>query len=71
MISKINRTKLIRDAKKIGIIITSHYPSINRFQHNSHLKNADIFDKSVINVFVTKQKTKNYLQKVCNFLNKR
>lgn len=71
MISKINRTKLIRDAKKIGIIITSHYPSINRFQYNSHLKNADIFDKSVINVFVTKQKTKNYLQKVCNFLNKR
>ena len=71
MISKINRAKLIRDAKKIGIIITSHYPSINRFQSNSHLKNADTFDKSVINVFVTKQKNKNYLQKVCNFLNKR
>jgi dTDP-4-amino-4,6-dideoxygalactose transaminase len=71
MITKINRNKLIRDAKKKGIIITSHYPSINRFQYNSNLKNADIFDKSVINIFVKKQKSKNYLKKVCNFLNRK
>lgn len=70
MISKINREKLIHDAKKKGIVITSHYPSINRFQYNSNLKNAEIFNKSVINIFVKKQKTKNYLKKVCNFLNK-
>ena len=61
---------MISKAKEQGIIITSHYPAISRFQSNMVLKNANLFDKSVINVFVKKEISKSYLKKVCKFLNK-
>ena len=69
ILCKINRKKLISDAIKKGIIITSHYPNLGKFQHNTNLKNAEKFDKSVINIFVKAKNSKNYLKKVCNFLN--
>ena len=69
ILCKINRKKLISDAIKKGIIITSHYPNLSRFQHNTDLKNANKFDKSVINIFIKNKNSKSYLNKICNFLN--
>ena len=69
ILCKINREKLIFEAVKKGIIITSHYPNLGKFQHNTNLKNANKFDKNVINIFVKNKNSKNYLKKVCNFLN--
>jgi len=69
ILCKIDRKKLISDAIKEGIIITSHYPNLGKFQHNTDLKNANKFDKTVINIFVKNQNSKSYLKKVCNFLN--
>lgn len=69
ILCKIDRKKLISDAIKEGIIITSHYPNLGKFQHNTNLKNANKFDKTVINIFVKNQNSKSYLKKVCNFLN--
>ncbi len=69
ILCKIDRKKLISDAIKKGIIITSHYPNLGKFQHNTNLKNANKFDKTVINIFVKNENSKSYLKKVCNFLN--
>lgn len=69
ILCKIDRKKLISDAIKKGIIITSHYPNLGKFQHNTDLKNAIKFDKTVINIFVKNENSKNYLKKICNFLN--
>lgn len=64
-----NRDKLIKNAKLKKITITKHYPSLNKFQNNSDLYNANIFDKSVINLFVKKQSNLDYLSKTVKFLN--
>jgi dTDP-4-amino-4,6-dideoxygalactose transaminase len=71
ILCKINRKKLISDAIKRGIIITTHYPNLGKFQHNTNLKNAEFFDNSVINIFVKNKNSNKYLKKVCNFLNSR
>jgi len=65
-----NREKLIQEASKKKVIITSHYPAINRFQYNSRLKNAKIFDNSVVNFFVKDTTPKKYLNSICSLLNK-
>ena len=69
IIFKKNRDKLIAMAKLKKIIITKHYPSISKFQSDSNLNNAKIFDKSIINLFVKKQNDLNYLNKTIKFLN--
>jgi len=71
ILCKINRKKLISDAIKKGIIITSHYPNLGKFQYNTNLKNAECFDKSIINIFVKNKNSNKYLKEVCNFLNSR
>ena len=60
----------IQEASKKKVIITSHYPAINRFQYNSRLKNAKIFDNSVVNFFVKDTTPKKYLNSICSLLNK-
>ena len=69
IIFKGNRDKLIAKAKLKKITITKHYPALNKFQNNSILHNANIFDKCVINLFVKKQNNLNYLNKTVKFLN--
>ena len=64
-----NREKLIEIAKRNKILITKHYPAMSRYQNNLKLKNANIMDKQIINLFVTRQKNKSYIEKVVNFLN--
>jgi dTDP-4-amino-4,6-dideoxygalactose transaminase len=71
ILCKINREKLINEALKKGIIITSHYRDLSKFQHNASLKIAKRFDNSVINIFIKNKNSKPYLRKVCNFLNSR
>lgn len=67
---KHSREKLIQEANKKKVIITSHYPAINRFQYNSRLRNAKIFDNSVVNFFVRDGTSKKYLNSICSLLNK-
>tara|TARA_B100000963_G_scaffold351739_1_gene363827 strand:- start:45119 stop:46048 length:930 start_codon:yes stop_codon:yes gene_type:complete len=69
LIFKGNREKLIERAKRKKILITKHYPAMSRYQNNLKLKNADIMDKQIINLFVTRQKNKSYIKKAVNFLN--
>jgi len=69
LIFKGNREKLIEIAKRNKILITKHYPAMSRYQNNLKLKNANIMDKQIINLFVTRQKNKSYIEKVVNFLN--
>ena len=66
---KKNREKIINKAKNKKIIITSHYPALNKFQHNSKLKNAKVFDSSVINFFVKDKNSSKYLDNICKLLN--
>tara|TARA_B100000575_G_scaffold275406_1_gene259977 strand:+ start:86 stop:1027 length:942 start_codon:yes stop_codon:yes gene_type:complete len=65
-----NKKKLIQNAKKKNLIITEHYPSINRFQSNSNLKNARIFNNGIINLFVKEGTSENYINRICNLINR-
>lgn len=42
---------------------------MSRYQNNLILKNATIIDKQIINLFVSKQKNKNYIKQAIEFLN--
>ena len=42
---------------------------MSRYQNNLKLKNANIMDKQIINLFVTRLKNKSYIEKVVSFLN--
>ena len=66
---KVIGINLLKKAKLKKITITKHYPALNKFQNNSVLHNANIFDKCVINLFVKKQNNLNYLNKTVKFLN--
>ena len=67
---KRNREKLLEAAKKRGLIITTHYPSLNKFQTNSKLKNSRLFDQHLINLFVKEGTTDEYIEKTCKLINK-
>ena len=69
LIFKGNREKLIKKAKRFKILITKHYPAMSRYENNLKLKNANIMDKQIINLFVTRQKNKNYIKRAIKFLN--
>ena len=70
IIIKKNREKLIEVAKKKGLIITSHYPALDKFQTNSKLKNSKLFDKNLINLFVKEGTTDEYIEKTCKLINR-
>ena len=57
---------IFRNFDKKKLIITTHYPSLNKFQYNSNLKNAKKFDSSVLNFFVKQGTPKKYINSVCN-----
>ena len=42
---------------------------MSRYENNLNLKNANIMDKQIINLFVTRQKSKNYIERTVEFLN--
>ena len=66
---KKNREKVILSAKKKGLIITKHYPANSKYQSNSYLKNAELFDRSVLNFFLRPETKQNYIHKICKFIN--
>jgi perosamine synthetase len=70
LLYKGSRENMIRKAKRKKIIITSHYPALNKFQYNSELKNAELFNDSVLNIFVRDKNSQKYLDNVCHLLNK-
>ena len=61
--------KIILSAKKKGLIITKHYPANSKYQSNSYLKNAELFDRSVLNFFLRPETKQNYIHKICKFIN--
>ena len=69
MIYKGNRDSLIKKANKKKIILTKHYPTLNKFQNDSDLSVARLFEHNVINLFVKRQKNPNYLKNAIEFLN--
>ena len=69
LIFKGNREKLIKRAEKKDVLITKHYPAMSRYENNLNLKNANIMDKQIINLFVSRQKSKNYIERTVEFLN--
>lgn len=69
VIYKGNRENLIKKATLKKIILTKHYPSLNKFQNDSDLPIARLFENNVINLFVKKQKNSNYLKNAIKFLN--
>lgn len=66
---KKDRGKLLRKAETMGIKITTHYPSLNRFQSGSELLNADTFNASVLNFFVRPDVKIDYIDEVCDLVN--
>ena len=58
---------------KLGLdnktIITSHYPALSKFQFNSNLEIAELFDSKIINLFVNESATDNYIEKVVELIN--
>lgn len=70
LIIKKNRDKLIKLASNKGVIITSHYPNISRFQSHADLNNAKIFDKCIINLFVKGDTSEKYIKYVSKLINR-
>ena len=66
---KSNREKLIKLGDSKGLIITKHYPAINKFQTKSKLSNANLFEKSILNFFVKPGTKEEYISGVCNLIN--
>ncbi len=64
-----DRDKLIKKSLENKTIITSHYPALSKFQFNTNLENADFFDKSLINFFVNKSATDEYIEKIIELVN--
>lgn len=70
IIYKGDREKLINKANKKDLIITKHYPSINKFQSNSNLKVAKIMDQSILNFFVKPGTNEKYIDNICSLIKK-
>ncbi len=68
VIYKRNREKLVEKANKKQLIITKHYPAINRFQSNSNLKIASLMDGSILNFFIKPGTSKKYIKDLCLLL---
>lgn len=66
---KRNRDELLRKARELSIIITTHYPSLHRFQYGSELKVADNFNESVLNFFIRPEVDESYIKDVCDLVN--
>lgn len=64
-----DRKKLISTAKENKLIITSHYPALSKFQHDSNLEVAQLLDSSIINLFVNKSADSDYLEKTVELIN--
>ncbi len=68
IIYKKDRTKFINKANRKGLIITKHYPSINKFQSNSNLTVANIMDQSILNFFVKPGTNAKYINNICSLI---
>lgn len=66
---KRNRNELLRKARELSIIITTHYPSLHRFQYGAELEVADNFDESVLNFFIGPEVDESYIKNVCDLVN--
>ncbi len=64
-----NRTDLINKAKQKKLIITSHYPSLSKFQYDSNLEIADVLDSKIINLFVNNSADSFYIEKTVELIN--
>ena len=64
-----DRKNLISTAKENKLIITSHYPALSKFQHDSNLEVAQLLDSSIINLFVNKSADSDYLEKTVELIN--
>tara|TARA_X000000950_G_C13869024_1_gene642094 strand:+ start:935 stop:1633 length:699 start_codon:yes stop_codon:yes gene_type:complete len=68
IIYKKDREKLIDKANRKGLIMTKHYPSINKFQSNSNLTVANIMDQSILNFFVKPGTNAKYINNICSLI---
>ena len=64
-----NREKMIRIAKKNGITITHHYPSLARFRYGERLPVAEMIDRSVINFFIRGETPTESMRQTIDFVN--
>ena len=65
-----NRDKLLDDARKEGIDISSWYPALNSIYKNKSLKNSDRLQNEVVNLWVTADHDIDRIKKEINILNK-
>ena len=65
-----NRERLLYDARKEGIDISSWYPSLSMIYNNKLLENADILQKSVINLWITEDHNEDRIKRDIAILNR-
>ncbi len=59
----------IEKAKREGILMTHHYQPLHVMKTGVTLENVECFSKSVVNVFVRPGTTREYLERVVDFVN--
>lgn len=64
-----NREKMLRVAKKNGIVITHHYPSLARFRYGEYLPIAGMIDQSVVNFFIREETSAEHIRQTVDFIN--
>lgn len=69
-IYKGKRDKLLEDARKEGIDISSWYPSLSMIYNNIRLKNADILQNGVVNLWITKDHSEERIKREIDILNR-
>ena len=69
-IYKGNREKLLEDARKEGIDISSWYPALSNIYNNSKLENADIIQNRVINLWITNDHSEERIKYEIEILNR-